>query len=76
MSYGVTGNTSVFGAEESRFDSQQDNYKKRIGMSVEKSESKVKETCKFSREEQKKIFNRIVGNFSVEPVIIQTHKNK
>ncbi len=45
-------------------------------MSVEKSESKVKETCKFSREEQKKIFNRIVGNFSVEPVIIQTHKNK
>jgi GTP1/Obg family GTP-binding protein len=45
-------------------------------MSVEKSESKLKETCKFSREQQKKMFNRIVGNFSVEPVIIQTLKNK
>lgn len=45
-------------------------------MSIEKSKSKLKETCKFSIEEQKKIFNQTVGNFSVEPVIVQTHKNK
>lgn len=45
-------------------------------MCVEKNKSELKETCKFSREEQKKMFNRIVGNFSVSPVIIQTHKNK
>ena len=76
MSDGVTGNTTDFGSVEYRFDSYSDNDKKRISMSVEKSKSKVKETCKFSREEQKKIFNQTVGNFSVEPVIIQTHKNK
>lgn len=76
MSDGVTGNTSVFGAEEYRFDSYSDNDKKRISMSVKKVESKLKETCKFSREQQKKIFNQTVGNFSVEPFIIQTPKNK
>lgn len=45
-------------------------------MSVKKVESELKETCKFSREQQKKMFNQTVGNFSVEPVIIQNPKNK
>lgn len=45
-------------------------------MSEKKVESELKETCKFSREQQKKMFNQTVGNFSVEPVIVQTPKNK